>query len=134
MKGRTIHKTIWCDRGWMPVYYAFCSSEMAWHAELKRLKAEPTPYPAGDANTSRFRDIPGQAKLLVVVTVAEAIDRKKDTIGVMALLAHEAAHVWQAIREDIGEDSPSHEFEAYAIQNIFASLADAYSKTRQKIK
>ena len=44
-----------------------------------------------------------------------------------ALLVHEAVHVWQAFCEDIGEKSPSDEFEAYSIQSISYELMTAYA-------
>lgn len=46
------------------------------------------------------------------------------------LLIHEAVHVWQDLREAIGEEKPSSEFEAYTVQNITAELFAAYERTR----
>jgi hypothetical protein len=45
---------------------------------------------------------------------------------VYALLVHEAVHIWQDVKHRIGEDNPSSEFEAYAIQNISQELMLAY--------
>jgi hypothetical protein len=35
---------------------------------------------------------------------------------------HEAVHVWQEVREKIGEEKPSREFEAYCIGAIAAEI------------
>ena len=68
------------------------------------------------------------------MTIGEHIDHKDDPVGVVGLIAHESAHVWQHIRRDIGENNPSPEFEAYAMQNIIMSLCEAYASTRGAAK
>lgn len=44
----------------------------------------------------------------------------------LALLAHEAVHIWQNIKEAMHETNPSSEFEAYSIQNICLDLFKEY--------
>lgn len=39
---------------------------------------------------------------------------------------HEAVHIWQEMREKIGERFPSAEFEAYAIQRIAQNLMHSF--------
>jgi len=51
----------------------------------------------------------------------------------VGLIVHEAMHIWRAMRESIGEHSPSAEFEAYSIQSIAQNLIAAYEKTRGKL-
>lgn len=48
-------------------------------------------------------------------------------IQIAAMLVHEAVHIWQKFKERIGEDQPSAEFEAYAIQSISQRLMEAYA-------
>ena len=38
------------------------------------------------------------------------------------MVAHEVMHVWQAIKDDLGENSPSPEFEAYAVQGLVQAV------------
>ena len=121
------HRVVWCDRGWLPVYFGFCPSERAWRRELKRLGVPPQPYPVSDGRCTWFAAPDG--KLCALVTIAERIDGM-DPVGLVGLLVHEAAHVWQKICEDIGEDAPSMELEAYALQNITLALIEAYRDTR----
>lgn len=135
------NRVVWCDRGWFPTYYGFCPSEFAWRAEMKRLarahkgngSCAREPYPAGaDARATTFDSANGQR--LVIVTVADRFDKKmrQDPFAVAGLILHEAVHVWQALREEIGEKEPSREFEAYAIQHISLNLFWAYENTRLK--
>lgn len=49
----------------------------------------------------------------------------------MALLVHECVHVWQEIKERMGEKEPSSEFEAYSIQLIFLGLLAIYDEGKQ---
>lgn len=49
----------------------------------------------------------------------------------MAMIAHEAVHVFQTIRKEMGEREPSIEFEAYAIQDITLRLGAAYEQSRR---
>lgn len=119
-------RIIWCDRGWLPFYYGFCPNEAAWKANLKRLKIPDEPYPNSDGRTTVFTN--DKKEMCIVVTVS---DRVTDDAVVMGILVHEATHVKQFVFEDIGERSPSHEFEAYSMQAIFMSLFDAYAKTRK---
>lgn len=97
---------------------------------MKRLNVPKEPYPRADANCAQFES--PQGSVVCIVTVNEKLDakRKGDPNALVGLVVHEATHVWQRIRETIGERNPSHEFEAYAVQTISQELLQAYSKTR----
>ena len=123
-------KTIWCDPGWFPTRYAFVPSEKAWNAEVKRLGANE-PYPDSDGRCTTLQN-KETGQLACLVTISEKMDGR-DPMGVIGLIVHEAVHVFQSLREDIGEDRPSEEFEAYSIQNISLNLIDAYARTRGSI-
>lgn len=120
---------IWCDHGFFPIHYGFCPSEAAWKREMKRLGIKCEPYPQSDARTATFEN-KTRGDIAVIVTVHERYD-EKPAVAVMALIAHEAVHVWQAIRKEMGEDSPSTEFEAYALQDIILRLGTAYVQSRR---
>lgn len=126
-------KVIWCDRGWFPAYFGFCPDKKAWKREMKRIGIKHHPYPDGDATCSVFHNAVERdatiGKTIILVTIGDHIDAN-DHLGIIGLIVHEATHVWQFIREDAGEDEPSKEIDAYAMQNIVMSLIDAYSKTR----
>lgn len=124
-------RVIWCDRAFFPVYYGFCPSESAWKRETKRFKVTDAPYPQQDGRVTFFEKGPSARKeVAAIVTIHEAAD-KMSAVSVMALISHEAAHIWQKIREEMGEHSPSPEFEAYAIQDIVLKIGAAYVDTRK---
>jgi hypothetical protein len=54
-------------------------------------------------------------------------DKKMDGIPAASLLVHEAVHVVQEYFRYIGEESPSIEIQAYAIQEVAGQLMYAYS-------
>lgn len=95
---------------------------------MKRFKSD-TPYPEAAGNTTPFHNAEGQ--ICIVVTISERFKPDENChLGVAGLLIHEAAHVWQMIREDIGEHAPSPEFEAYSMQCISQELIGAFCDTR----
>jgi len=63
--------------------------------------------------------------------VAFGKHKDQDPIAVAGLLIHEAVHIWQAIKDHIGEKYPSSEFEAYSIQQISQELMWAYRESIQ---
>ena len=54
----------------------------------------------------------------------------RDALEVAGLLVHEAVHCFQRTCLWAGEDRPSEEFEAYAIQNIAMRLMDSYARQK----
>ena len=54
---------------------------------------------------------------------------ERTLIEVHGLLLHEAVHIWQELKEKMGEESPSVEFEAYSIQALAQDLFDLYEKS-----
>lgn len=121
-----INKMIWCKTNWFPHHYGFCPSEKAWKALAKSSKRDLGAYPeTKGATTSLFQSTEHRTRTCVV-TVAEG---HKPHV-VVSLLVHEGMHIWRDIREKIGEEHPSSEFEAYAMQNIVADLIEAYERTR----
>jgi hypothetical protein len=127
---RNPHRVVWCEHGYFPFYYGFCPSKAAWDRELKRLKTtEYKPYPTADGRCNIFKSPKGD--LVILVTIGDHIDKTNDPNGIIGMLVHEGAHVWQNLRDLIGEDHPSAEFEAYTLQTIVQELITAYSATRR---
>ncbi|GGL48343.1 hypothetical protein [Caulobacter rhizosphaerae] len=118
-------RVVWCDRGWQPVFYGFCPSEAAWKRAVRKLGAKGDPYPAHAACCTTYSH-KGQVTCLVTLGPAT---KHQTRVGVAGLLAHEATHVWQQVREKMGERWPSIEFEAYAVQCIFQGLYQAWLDT-----
>lgn len=110
-----------------PYYIGLCVNEAAFAKEMRRLKVPKDARPAfipGTANACVHFLEKGDGKLLALVTITRPKGISRNQIN--ALLVHEAVHIWQAVRESIGERSPSAEFEAYSIQGISQSLMEAF--------
>lgn len=123
----TRHKMIWCTTPLrLKHHYGFCPSEKAWNALAKSSRRDLGSYPCRDkaAITTLFQRTSDKTRTCIV-TVSE-----RPPVETVGLLVHEAMHVWRDIREGIGEEFPSSEFEAYMMQNIIHELLEAYQKTR----
>lgn len=120
-------RVVWCNRGWQPVLYGFCPSEKAWRRQMKRMGLKGEKYPTSDARVTFFeRDGDSTA----IVTVRDGAERERSLLEMVGLIVHEATHVWQHIKEHIGEVKPGDEMEAYAMQAISQELLHAFDQTR----
>lgn len=117
-------RTVWFWAGWFPYQYGFCPDENAWRRSLSRMTGRAPEYPDSAGCTSLFVNREDKNPVAVVTVL------KRTPQQTVELLAHEAMHVWRDIRRTMGEQKPSSELEAYAIQNILSNLMDAYQKTR----
>lgn len=112
-----------------PVEIALVTSAKDFDAMLRRMKVKERPPhlgPGALASTHVFvNDGGGLARMVVSVGPMP----KGDLVPV---LAHEAVHVWQEIKEFIGEEKPSHEFEAYAVQNLIYYLRSEYLRQTRR--
>lgn len=112
-----------------PFYFGLCLSKEAFQRELRRLKLPREKWPewqrsrnAGATAHWLEHGATGRRFAIVCLKVRRGVTR----VQIDALLVHEAVHVWQWIKEDIGEDAPSKEFEAYSIQRLAQTLMAAY--------
>ncbi len=126
--------TRWCDRNLVesPFRYALVTSEDAYYEEcakfgVSRMEAGVWLGKDSGATTSHLVNDAGDKLIIVSIDAARAIAKSHSGIQVAALLVHEAVHVFQAVCRQIGEDSPSSEFEAYSVQWIAQELMEQYS-------
>jgi hypothetical protein len=120
-------KMEWLDRTIIrsPVFYALATSQKLLDQELKRLKVPHNfGINKGDASTNFLTNEDGDPVAIVCLFNYKALD----ILQVYSLLVHEAVHVFQEIRDNIGEKYPSSEFEAYAIQRISQSLMFEFNR------
>ena len=59
-------------------------------------------------------------------------ERKWGLNQIHGLLLHEAVHIWQELREKMGEESPSAEFKAYTVQSIAQNLFEMYEESEHE--
>ena len=121
---------VWIDRAIIesPYCIGLCQTEKQFKNELKRLKvANPENHQwvteGKDATVTEFEGSKNHDKCFLVGIKQDA---KTKPIEIVGLLVHEAVHIWQMIRQDMNENEPSIEFEAYSIQKISINLIDAY--------
>ncbi|MFW2055748.1 hypothetical protein [Acinetobacter haemolyticus] len=68
-----------------------------------------------------------QNSTYAIVQIGNTAD--KEAIEVYGLLLHEAVHIWQRVKQLMGEANPSVEFEAYSIQAIAQDLFEMYESS-----
>ena len=118
----------WCDRTLVlcPVFYAVCTSEKQFSREMKRLNVkEPPPFLKSTHAHATGHHFEFEDRKTSIVCMGSTKGRK--LVEIVGLLAHEATHLWQAIRDHIGEHSPSIEFEAYSVQCITQQLIESWA-------
>jgi hypothetical protein len=119
-------KVKWIDRCLIesPFYIGLCLSKKNFDSEMKRLKIAKKERPqwVNDGYSGRVHQFRNKNKQVIIV----CIKRGESQICTMGLIIHEAVHVWQAIKDDLNEQHPSPEFEAYSIQIIAQRLIEKY--------
>jgi len=114
----------WGGRHWLPSFmkYTLITSEEEWLAEMRRLDIKDPelwiPKTAG-ACTHEFEGDKGQDDFCIVTMRYDGTLSYNEYV---AMLVHEAVHVFQKICKVIGEKYPSIEFEAYGVQTIAMDL------------
>lgn len=130
-------KAVWCDRTTTetPFEFCLCVTEEQYHKELKRLKVPKDEWGEftirGQRATVR-RVVCEGCTPVAIVCIRPTTEKTIHQIN--AVLVHEAVHLWQWMKELIGEDEPSIEFEAYSIQGMAQRLFYAYDELTRKRK
>lgn len=116
-------------------FFTLCTTEDGFTKVLKHLQIPKGQRPPFVNNwhsdaTAHYFENRGERTKSVVVCVANF--EKKSPPQIAGLLAHEATHIWQQIKDDYGERNPSPEFEAYSIQSITQQLlTEFYRQTKE---
>ena len=123
-------KPIWLDRRVAAPgpYLTLVTSQDEFDAVLRHCKMPlGTPYLSSaraDATAHFFDNQRGDS--VAVVALGDTTGRSG--VEVAGLLVHEAVHIWQTHRENIGETHPGREQEAYAVQSIAQELMAEYAR------
>jgi hypothetical protein len=109
-------------------YLALCTTEADYKKAMACMGAEEplAPWLGPNANASTHQLSHAKNGIASIVCIRPDPDRTG--VQMASTLIHEAVHVWQQYRDYVGEDRPSSEFEAYAIQNIAETLMEAYAE------
>lgn len=123
-------RVIYFDRGWQPVFIGFCPNEKAWKREMKRMGRDPAEcrYSTSDGHLATFfrNDEPP----ICIITIKDGAENERCLSAIVGIIVHECTHVWQEIREYIGEDKPGAENEAYTLQTLTMNVLAAFYQTR----
>lgn len=106
--------------------------EASYVREMKRMGVDDPPGFISDSAHASTHLISGHNDLAAIVCVR--IDKSASRLQHHMVLVHEAVHVWQAYRKDIGEDEPSAEFEGYAIQALSQALITDFEKRTKRVR
>ena len=117
------------DIGPYPVYFGFTTDPDAFTRELKRLKVrEQVPFTVRGLSGSTHVFQKGHTLVVIVCIKPKKMPREQ----LYGLIVHEAVHVWQAVLEQIGDETTSDEVEAYSIQYIAqCMIREVMGKRRQ---
>lgn len=104
-----------------------CTTEADYYRTLRYLKVPVAEWDRwliiDSLATTHYFDTPKGNRVTIVCI---PVTPDTDGIDVATLLVHEAVHVVQEYFRYICEENPGNEIEAYAIQNVSASLMRAY--------
>ena len=115
----------------MPIYIALATSHKILNDELKRIKFSGTlsgVNTGSGATTNFLTNNNGDVCAIVCLFEYKKIDPRQVT----SLLVHEAVHVFQEVCDKMGEDHPSKEFEAWAIQKITQDLLYEFDRQTKR--
>lgn len=110
-----------------PYFYTLVLTEKDYHREPKNIGIPKKHWgdfvqPGADATVNIFTHTGGKLVAFVCLGDTDGLDLSQ----VCGLLAHEAVHIWQRTKRELGEHTPGDEEEAYAVQRITQSLVDSY--------
>ena len=127
---QAIARMKWCSRVLVtsPLYLGLCTSELSYRRELKRLGVENPSEWLEDTDVGKVHQFEEENGATAIIVCVRPSDSAR---SVQATVVHEAVHVWQFVKEYIGEREPSKEFEAYSVENIYTTLMDAYNEQHQ---
>ena len=130
-------KNKWLDRNLLVLngYYTLCTTEKQYNAALKHLRVKHREAPsflASPRANATVHHFNCEDKYCAVVCLGNT--KERTNAQVLALLVHEAVHIWQEFKENIGEGAPGRELEAYAIQSISQSLITEYFRQKDMPK
>lgn len=119
-------KTYWLRAGGgLPCNIGFCNGQKAFEREWVTLTDDEVERPHCNENGARawaFHKPKGG--LYRTYLICLEYDEKLRWSCIAAMLAHEAVHVAQFLWDDIGEDQPGRETEAYFVQSIVQEILD----------
>ncbi|RKE36650.1 hypothetical protein B0G76_2852 [Paraburkholderia sp. BL23I1N1] len=120
-----------------PCNVGLCIDERVYLREMRRFKIKsPSPFviPGMAATMHWLDDTTGVGESVAIVCVDMERMRGTDGIQLACMLVHECVHIFQNICKHWGEEAPSAEFEAYAIQRLSQQLMYMFCELRPELR
>lgn len=116
--------------GSFPIYFGFTMDEVAFNKEMKRLGLEGHPGAKSgyDGATHVLTKEGCTNTIIVFIRIRKDITKSQ----VIAMIAHEAVHVWQKINEAMGCECPGGEHAAYGIQYFTQVMVREFLREKEK--
>lgn len=118
----------WLEMGAIPINVGFTTSPKAFAKERASFGLDGNGVfvsEKGGASTHTFTDNDDSSNFQIIVTIEK---KKRDVPTLVWHLTHEATHVWQGIKERLGETRPGDEMEAYTIGWLAKCFVEEYLK------
>lgn len=117
-----------------PVDVVLCLDETDFFKVLE-LKGMPEQYFVSSNATTHVFARKGDGKnsvIFVCIDVAGAVEHNISLTQLRGILVHEIVHVWQQVKELIGEETEGHEcaayYQHYVFQSFVGPMEDYYNK------
>lgn len=114
----------------VPMYFGFTDDSKAFDQEMRRLELENPPSFFSSTPAVTYSLSNKKTGMTVCIVCMDKTRLKGDHNAMMALLVHEAVHVWQYALEAMNTQSSDCEFEAYTIQYLSQLMFDCVSKRK----
>lgn len=121
-------KTKWLDRRLASPgpYLALCLSQDEFDAALQHTGCRERPFFVNPGANATTHTLSNGGEIAAIVCLGSTEGRTG--VEIAGLLVHEAVHVWQHYVNNIGEENPGWEQEAYAVQAIAQELMAEYAR------
>lgn len=124
----------WLDRSIiLAPCFTLCTTAQQLQRAMSYLKVplqQRVHWPDAGCASTTVLERAGARGLACVVCIH--VEPGEDPIEVAALLVHEAVHIYQAACDDMRENKPGDEFEAYSIQALSRQLMHEYVRQTKR--
>lgn len=121
---KAITKVKWLERELFrsPVYYCLCTTEQEYVKEFARLGVKHPGHWTKNDRSDACTHFATHKDYGTIAIVCMPIKTSRTLVELNAMLVHEGTHVVQEIMENIGENKPNGEFQAYITQKVCLEL------------
>lgn len=129
-----MYKVQYKPDGIFPAHIGISFCELGFQKEMKRMGIKNHQFTSdgATATANMFTDENGDSCYIICFDADK--HKKMPLVRVYSTLIHECIHVWQFLKEHIGEKNPGIETEAYFIEDLWIFCTKEYDKFRRRKK